>query len=142
MKAVVIRSTVPVDNPMRRTTARPWAMLGGCLSLTSICAARSGARNVASHSRASTRAKQAVTPKASRRAARRARSALAPAASVDIGQEGQEPHPEPPEGVHDGVVARIDHDARLRADAEGAYLPVELDPHRHRLRRADPAALA
>src|SRR5215210_719836 len=143
MNAPVITSTAPVDNPIRTTTPRPWPRVGGRGSLMSICAARRGARNVASHSSASTRAKQAVTPKARRRAARRALTRVrSRPASMDIGQQAQKPHPEPPDGVHDSAVARIDHDVRLRADAQGTYLLVERDPYRHRLGWTDPPALA
>src|SRR3954451_9905881 len=123
MNAPVITSTAPVDNPIRTTTLRPWQRVGGRGSLMSICAASRGARNVASQPSASTRVKQAVTPKARRRAAWRALNCVRSLpASMDIGQQAQEPHPEPPDGVHGGAVARIDHDVRLRADAQGTYL--------------------
>src|SRR3546814_8914721 len=108
--------------------------------------ARRGARKVASPSSNPTNAKQAVTPTASRRAggraARQAPATDAEAASLDIGRQRDEPHPHVAQRIHEGIVAWIDHHVGLRADAEGKYVQVKVDAHRHQLRGANPAALA
>src|SRR3546814_12422512 len=109
-------------------------------------AARRGARKVASPSSNSTNAKQAVTPTASRRAAWRAPRQDPPtdaaAASLDIGQQRDEPHPHVAQRIPDGIVAWIDHPVGLRAAAEGKYVPVKFDAPPHPLRRAKTDALA
>src|SRR3546814_14834055 len=64
------------------------------------------------------------------------------AASRDIGQQRDEPHPHVAQRIHEGIVAWIDHHVGLRADAEGKYVQVKVDAHRHQLRGANPAALA
>src|SRR3546814_12849087 len=83
--------------------------------------ARRGARKVASPSSNPTNAKQAVTPTASRRAAwsapRQDPPTDAAAASLDIGQQRDEPHPHVAQRIHEGLVAWIDHHVGLRADA-------------------------
>src|SRR3546814_2383279 len=82
-------------------------------------AARRGARKVASPSSNSTNAKQAVTPTASRRAAWRAPRQDPPtdaaAASLDIGQQRDEPHPHVAQRIHEGIVRSEEHTSELQS---------------------------
>src|SRR4029453_18450584 len=121
--------TAAVDEANRMTTTSPWTRLGGRGVFTSMFAASRGARKVASQSSASTIAKQPVTPKASRKAAFRTPvaawlGALADGCTglLDIGHQGGEPHSDVAKGVHDRVLAGIDHDLGLRADTH-CYRP-------------------
>src|SRR3546814_17993299 len=97
-------------------------------------AASSGARKVASQSRASTNAKEIVTPTASRRAAWRGPSPepmASAAASLDIGQQRDEQHPYIADRIHESVVAWIDHDVGLGAETDRPPSPFTLPSHQH-----------
>src|SRR4051812_39501968 len=137
-------SARPLAMTMTATKPMPWRRLGAPLRLTSNWNAKRGVRKEKGFSSASATTRPSATARARRRILRRrSRSARSAGISSDIGEDADEPDPEPTDRIHYTVGASIDDDIGLgsKAKTRHVFFSIQFNPHREPLRFANPTRL-
>src|SRR4051794_25533085 len=138
-KIMATEKAAPPVAAITTTSVTAWRSRGGRGMPTRICAASTAVSPGSGSPAIVPQISASVAAKASRSTAR------CRANSEDIGQDRDQPDPEPGKRIRDRVLAGVEDDAGARIVAYATRRPVsgfELQLHREALRRCEPSAAA